>query len=114
LLARCVRPEGHFLGDPLLRIVRRPGDELRDRVGPLLRASTATGTGVTQRAASLGEIAKILGRAARMGGGRSDPLPRLRRRLQAPEQDVARLEEKVNAEVATAVRDALAEAETRP
>jgi pyruvate dehydrogenase E1 component alpha subunit len=80
LHASCVRPEGHLLGDPLLRIVRRPVAELRDKVGPLTRATfSVEGAGVSGRAASLAGITGMLARAAGMRG--RDPVQRLRDRL---------------------------------
>ncbi len=100
--ASCVRPEGHFLGDPLLRLVRHPAAELGQRAGPLLKAVTRrTGGGLGQRASSLGTITGMVARAAGMRG--RDPLRRLRGRLAASRDDLARLEDEVGATVATAV-----------
>ena len=47
LHATCVRPEGHFLGDPLLRIVRKPVRELKSKVGPLVKAATTSARLIT-------------------------------------------------------------------
>lgn len=108
LHASCVRPDGHFLGDPLLRIVRRPGDELGRRGGPLLAALARTpGAGPAGRAAGLGEVAAMAGKAARMRG--RDPLARLRRRLASADAGALdRLEREVAAEVHDAVDEAVA------
>lgn len=107
LHASCVRPEGHFLGDPLLRLVRRPVAELAERAGPLLRAVTRSGgAGAGERAAGLGEVGAMVGRAATMR--RRDPVRRLRRRLAAERAELIRIEEEVTAEVVRAVEAAVA------
>lgn len=106
LHASCVRPDGHFLGDPLLRIVQRPGAELGRRGGPILAALTRTpGAGAAGRASSLGEVAAMAAKAARMRG--RDPLARLRRRLASTDAGAL---ERLEREVATQVRDAVDEA----
>lgn len=107
LHASCVRPEGHFLGDPLLRLVRDPVAELKERAGPLLRSAVRRqGAGTGARAASLGEVGAMVGRAASMRG--RDPVRRLRRRLSADRGAVERIEEEVAAEVRAAVETAVA------
>ncbi len=42
LLARCHRPEGHFLGDALLRVLDEPVAQARELSGPLVRAVTSS------------------------------------------------------------------------
>ena len=107
LHATCVRPEGHFMGDPLLRIARRPAGEMKDKIGPLMSAATSSGASMGTRAASLSLIASALGKAARSQfGQKSDPLARIRRRLDLPRADLRALEENVEAEVAQAVEAA--------
>jgi len=103
LHATCRRPEGHFLGDPLLRIVRRPVDELKSKVGPLMSAATSGGASVGSRAASLGSIVDMLRRAGKMRKlGRYDPLQRQAKRLSDAERQ--RVETAVEREVGAAVR----------
>jgi pyruvate dehydrogenase E1 component alpha subunit len=104
LHATCRRPEGHFLGDPLLRIVRKPVDELKDKVGPLMKAATSGGgASVGSRAASLGSIMDMLGRAGRMRKlGRHDPLHKQAKRL--PNEEKKRVDDAIGEEVAAAVR----------
>jgi len=109
LLATCVRPEGHFLGDPLLRIARRPVAELKQRVGPLAAAATSSaGASLSARVANLARIASSLGRAAwtELGPAR-DPVARLRKRLSLPAAELDALEQAVEAEVAAALERAL-------
>jgi pyruvate dehydrogenase E1 component alpha subunit len=113
LHASCVRPEGHFLGDPLLRIVRRPVAELRDKVVPLTKsAASAHGGGVAQRAASLGGITAMVARAAGMRG--RDPVRRLRDRLVVDRGRLEALEHEVESEVGAAVEAAVASLEEVP
>ena len=110
LHASCVRPEGHFLGDPLIRIVRNPVKELKDKVGPLTRSTLSSGgAGPTSRAGGLGSITGMIGRAARMRG--RDPLPRQRARLEVAAEEVEALESAVETEVNAAVTAALASME---
>lgn len=105
LHATCTRPEGHMLGDPLLRIVRQPVGELKGRVGPLLSAAASLdGSRIVERAASLSAVTGSLGRAAKMilAPGR-DPVARLRRRLDLGRRELAALEAAVAEEVAAAL-----------
>lgn len=109
LRATCVRPEGHFLGDPLVRMARRPVAELTPRMGPLTAAAASTrGASVPRRAASLGRITAMLGRTARTHIGPShDPLQRLRKRLAIASDQLAELEQAVEGLVKITVEQAL-------
>jgi pyruvate dehydrogenase E1 component alpha subunit len=103
--AACDHLEGHFLGDPLLRVVRRPVVEARSLAGPLTRAATGReGAGVVGRARSLAGMTRTIGGAAFAEKlRRGDPLPPVRRRLRR--RDASRLEKierAVAAEVASA------------
>jgi len=107
ILASCVRPEGHLLGDPLLRIVRQPVAELKDKLRPLFKSATSgQGAGLGGRAASLGTITQMLSKAATMRG--RDPIRRLRKRLEIDRSEVERLEQEVENQVQSAVGEALA------
>ena len=109
LKATCVRPEGHFLGDPLIRIVRKPLAELKPRMGPLASATvSAEGSTIAQRISSLGRITGMLGRTARMQlGSARDPVMRLRKRLTITSEALTELEQEVDLMVARAVEKAL-------
>jgi TPP-dependent pyruvate/acetoin dehydrogenase alpha subunit len=109
LRATCVRPEGHFLGDPLLRIARRPLAELKPRLGSLVSAATASqGASIGQRVAGLGDVVSVLGRVARTElGSPHDPVARLRKRLAIASDALARLESEVELAVRGAVEAAL-------
>lgn len=109
LRATCVRPEGHFLGDPLIRIARRPLAELKPRIGPLISATTSSeGASIAQRIASLGKITAMLGRTARTQlGPAHDPVLQLRKRLAITSDALAELEHQVELIVKGAVEKAL-------
>ena len=109
LRATCVRPEGHFLGDPLIRIARRPIGELKPRIGPLASATTSgEGASIAHRVASLGKIASMLGRTVRAQlGPAHDPVLRLRGRLTITSEALAELEHEVELTVKGAVEEAL-------
>jgi TPP-dependent pyruvate/acetoin dehydrogenase alpha subunit len=112
--ASCVRPDGHLLGDPLLRILSRPVDGLSGRIGPLVKAATSAGGSLGQRAASLGNIMGLFGKAAKMQRtGRHDPLTRQRKKLRLPSSELERLEQQVEQEVSEAVKSAVASLEAR-
>jgi len=113
LHASCVRPEGHFLGDPLQRIVRRPVGGLKSRIGPLSRAVTSSrGAGAADRAASLAGITGMLARAVAMRG--RDPLARLRARLRVDAGELEAVEREVEAAVRAAVEAAVKSLEEVP
>jgi TPP-dependent pyruvate/acetoin dehydrogenase alpha subunit len=108
LHATCVRPEGHFLGDPLLRIVRKPVQELRSRIGPLVKAATTGGASLADRASTLGSIVGMLGRAQKtQSTAASDPVERQRQRLSIPDAERDELEREIENEVQTAVASAM-------
>jgi pyruvate dehydrogenase E1 component alpha subunit len=112
LHATCVRPDGHLLGDPLLRMVRNPVDELGSRVGPLAKAATTGEGSFGSRAASLGSLMGMLGKARKMQKpGRHDPLRRQRKRLSTAE--LSAVEDSIDEEVASAVRAATRGREAR-
>ncbi len=110
--ATCKRPDGHFLGDPLLRIVRNPVGELKSKVGPLAKAAASVqGASVGRRAASLGSVAAMLTRAGKMHLAGHDPVIRQAKRLTSAEREV--VEATVREEVAAAVRAAIDSTEAR-
>ena len=83
LLARCARLEGHFLGDPLVRLTSALG-ELVAQVRPLVgQLRTQPGAPVAHRVGALSAIGRRAATLAleRPGRGRQDPLRRAARRL---------------------------------
>src|ERR1035437_3804449 len=76
LLARCVRTEGHFLGDPVLRVLDAPLREGQALAGPLLEA-------VRAQPGARGS-ACACERGARRGGARTDAAARQRAGAREP------------------------------
>jgi len=114
LHATCVHPDGHLLGDPLLRIVRKPVRELKSRVAPLMKAATTGGSSLSEKAASLGSIMGMLGRASKADRqGASDPVEQQRPQLSISDAQRADLEREVDAEVQEAVAAGLRSKEAR-
>ena len=112
LHATCVRPDGHLLGDPLLRILDKPGNALTGRVGPLMKAATGGGSSLGNRAASLGAIMEMFGKARQMRKpGQRDPLTKQGKRLS--DTDRTTVETAVDEEVASAVQTATRSTEAR-
>lgn len=109
LLARCRRVEGHFLGDPLYRVVDSPADEAQ-RLGPQFRrALLARPRAPAARARALASLASTIGLAAvERRLRRRDPLAVARRRLPRPTAEA--VEREAAEEVADAVSSALARA----
>jgi len=109
LQATCLHPEGHFLGDPLLRIARHPVKEIKKVAGPLLKSVTKfKGANVIKRTDGLGKVTSIIGKTTREQiFSRKDPLKVVRRKLQTEKDRLKRLEENANEEIQTVVISAL-------
>jgi pyruvate dehydrogenase E1 component alpha subunit len=107
LQARCPRPEGHFLGDPLVRLVRQPRSE-GDAMRPDVIAGLTARPGAPKRARARA-LARTSHAVAQLGLGqlrpRRDPLVRMRRRLGASAS--AAVEHEARARVDEAVRRVL-------
>jgi TPP-dependent pyruvate/acetoin dehydrogenase alpha subunit len=105
--AACPRMEGHFLGDPLLRIYREPVKQTMELAPGLTRAMLSKpASSLLPRCGHLGYIAKII---ATLGGEMylkdDDPLRRAAGLL--PGEARARLDEEARGEVERAVAAAL-------
>ncbi len=108
LHARCSHPEGHMLGDPLLRLTRSPVRELGSRTVPMLRAVTRRqGAPMRERASSLTTIASAAWAARGQGAKQNDPLERARQSLEAEQERLQELEEQVEREIKQVVQTAL-------
>ena len=109
LQATCLHPEGHFLGDPLLRIARHPVKEMKKVAGPLLKSVTKfKGATVIKRTDGLGQVTSKIGKTTKeQFFYRKDPLKVVRRKLRAEKDRLKRLEERVNEEIRNVVNRAL-------
>jgi pyruvate dehydrogenase E1 component alpha subunit len=106
LLAHCIRPEGHFLGYPLLR---RSLESVKQMVGPILRSLPARkGASPGERIASLGTITSVIGRTVTEKYSKSrDPLYRVRQKLRGEKARLDKIEKEVEREIQQAVEIAL-------
>lgn len=111
LLASCPRLDGHFLGDPMLRMSRRPLDDGRAVFGEVASAVTRRGGGVLDRAGGMLRMASLLVkvRAGPERESRGDPLRRAREAMVRHGEARQRIEAEVQEEIAGAVEAALAD-----
>lgn len=111
LLAHCTHLEGHFLGDPMLHITRKPVKGFTPYALPLMRATTrSSGGSIRQRAESLMNVTGLLGSMASDHRLRkADPVARLRRRLLSEQDQLGRIEQAVTEEIETVVAAVLAD-----
>lgn len=109
ILARCGRPEGHFLGDQLVRLAKRPLREGRSSSTAIVRALLAKkGAGRGLRLRNAKEILSMALQAGRPGRESSwDPLARLRRRLRGERVHLQALEAQAAGEIAGVLDDVL-------
>ncbi len=107
ILASCPRPEGHFMGDPLLRVYREPVKQAAEIGPPLARAVLSKPlTAALKRVVYMVDISKVivnLGCEKALSG--CDPLRRAAKSV--GEEARARIEAEVEREVAEAVAQAL-------
>lgn len=109
ILAKCAHLEGHFLGDPLLRVLRHPLQIGKDISGGLIRATLskkgATKEGRIQRLAGITALLKKA--AAGQKKKESDPLYLTRQRLLEDKTRLDQIEKDVSNEIDEAVKAAL-------
>ena len=114
LHAYCVHFEGHFLGDPLVRIARRPVSEMSQITGPLLKSvAMRRGALVRERADALALIlSSIKETTKKLSMTQDDPIQRTRQTLLSDEARLRDLEQQVEHEIGRAVKSALATTES--
>lgn len=109
LHAHCVHLEGHFLGDPLVRIARQPWAELKGIAGPMIASATRRkGAPLPKRVKGLLEITHLVGETLKQQwSDQGDPLGRIRQELKKAPQQLKILEASVVKEVGTSVKTVL-------
>ena len=109
LLVRCSRIEGHFLGDPLLRVVQKPLQQMKDMTVPLLRSVIAkNGLPLHERVSGLGTTISLISQAVKdQHGKRRDPLELTRSRLAKDTRRLEELHKEVDQEITQTVEAAL-------
>ena len=107
--ARCTHLEGHFLGDPLLRVARQPMEEMKKMSGPLVNsASKLKGASIYGRAESFRLIISLIGKTFKdQVFKKGDPLKLTRQKLQADKNRLKDLEETTIREIQQVVETAL-------
>ena len=107
--AHCAHPEGHFLGDPLLRVARHPVQEMKQMAGPLLKSAIKKkGASLRERANSLGSITSLIGKAAKgYYRKQDDPVKQTRDKLKSEKGRLQQQEEEVVREIQAVVEVAL-------
>jgi pyruvate dehydrogenase E1 component alpha subunit len=110
LHATCSHLEGHFLGDPLLRFVRKPLTAVKPYFGPLVKSFLSRkGSGIRGRSRSIHSILSLIGRSAlKIRRSRYDPLLILRKRLLQDPSRLKQLESKIRKNIQLNVKEALA------
>lgn len=113
LHAPCAHPEGHMLGDLLVRVARRPVVEMSRLTGPMLRSMIkGKGAPIRERVEGLSFVLSSIKEAIKeQASARDDPIPRARQELSSKAGDEIRLlelERQVEQEIQRAVTRALA------
>jgi acetoin:2,6-dichlorophenolindophenol oxidoreductase subunit alpha len=107
--AHCFHSEGHFLGDPLIRITRDPLKEMTKITGPLLKSSAKIkGASPLKRFGSLGAVMSVLGRTAKEQLiKQKDPVDLIRKTLKIEKGRLKELEESIKREIEQVIATAL-------
>jgi pyruvate dehydrogenase E1 component alpha subunit len=108
LLATCYRPQGHFLGDPLLRIRDNPIKELSQLSGPLMKSVTRLkGSTLKERLGSLKKVSSLVGKTVISRYSRdNDPVGLMRTKAEQY-AGLEELEKEVNEEIEKVVESVL-------
>jgi TPP-dependent pyruvate/acetoin dehydrogenase alpha subunit len=109
LHAHCTHPEGHLLGDPLLRIARHPLSEVKEMAGPQVKSFTSLkGASLKDRLESVRAITSLIGRTFKeQASKRHDPLEITRQKLKSEAERRQALEVEVTQEVEQIIHAAL-------
>jgi pyruvate dehydrogenase E1 component alpha subunit len=108
LHASCTHPEGHFMGDPLLRIARQPVRQMRQMSGPLMRSITRRqGASVRERVAGFSTVLALIRTTFQEKSMQQrDPIARTRKELLSDATRLEALETAVVQEIHKAVQAA--------
>jgi len=108
--ASCTHLEGHFLGDLLLRIARRPIKEMKSMAGPLMKAFfKPKGASIGKRAEGMSTITSLIKGTIKLRvSKKNDPLTLTRKKLESDKTRLNGLEKKLESEIRQVVETALA------
>lgn len=109
ILAHCSHPEGHMLGDPLLRIARNPLREIKPTIWPLVKSFiNPRGASIGKRTESMGTITSLIKDTIKgQFSKQDDPLKYSRKKLAYDKKWLKELEREVKLEMQKAVESAL-------
>ena len=107
--AHCVRPQGHFFGDPLVKVNREPVKQMMEMAGPLIKSvASKKGASVKDRTKSLKTITSLIGKSTREQFRKGkDPLNKLRKILKPKGDKLKKIESEVKSEIKDIVKRAL-------
>ncbi len=104
--ATCCHLEGHFLGDRLIKTARQPMREMLRLAGPMTKSLfQLRGAPLNERFKSLRLIMSLIWetRASLVAGRESDPVARVRVKLQDDSSNLQALEESIKLEIQSLV-----------
>jgi TPP-dependent pyruvate/acetoin dehydrogenase alpha subunit len=109
LLIKCSHLYGHFLGDPLFRIVNKPVKELMKIVPGLLKSvARLEGASINDRTGSIKDVLSLISRTGKDSKSKgNDPLFILRNKLDREITEIEAIEKDVNDEMASVVEEVL-------
>ncbi len=108
LHGHCVHSEGHFLGDPLLRVHKTPVKTMGKLSGPLVKSvASVRGAGIPDRGDSLGNVLSLITRSRDQMKKKYDPVEKLRKGLAFDKNRLKEIEKTVKNEIASVVNRAL-------
>lgn len=108
LHATCVHIDGHFLGDPLMRIADHPLKEMTPLAGPMIRSLLQPqGTNLSERLSRVGTIMRLGDKVAQQKAGDDDPVLRARELLSGDPKRLEALEQSIMDELEDTVQSAL-------
>lgn len=109
LLAKCKRLHGHFLGDPILRIVKKPIKELINITPGIVKSTTRLrGGSLNERAGSIKDVLLLLSTTTKERySEKNDPLSILRKKLVNEIKEIEAIEQDVNQEMNYVVEEVL-------
>ncbi len=102
--------EGHFLGDPLIEMGRKPIKKIKDLGGPLIKSVlNPTGGKLKDRTGAIQTIGSVMVEHMRPSVlNKMDPVRILKEKLSLPKQDIHAIESEIKEEIDTAVARATA------
>jgi TPP-dependent pyruvate/acetoin dehydrogenase alpha subunit len=112
LYATCPRLDGHFLGDPLLRLAKQPYAEGKETLAKVFSAAVSRGGGgFADRAGGMTRMMSVMAKARRgpTRERRGDPILGARKAMNSYEAERNRIDAEVTAEINEAVAAAFAD-----